>query len=63
MPLVVKLNDSAIQAIEAILKHGNDAIVYRYKEGVVVSEQTRKTIYRTAQRDAHGEGNQSHSEK
>ena len=50
MPLVVELDKNAREAIEAILKRGNDAIVYRSKDGVVVSEQTRKTVYRTNQR-------------
>lgn len=57
--MVVKINDTAIKAIESILNRGNDAIVYRNKNGVVVSEQTRKTIYRTAQRAEQDKGNQS----
>lgn len=61
--MVVKISDSAVQAIEAILKRGNDAIVYRCKDGVVVSEQTRKTIYRTAQRAEQDKGNQSQNGK
>ena len=57
--MIVKINDDAIRAIEAILKRGNDAIVYRYKDGVVVSEQTRKITYRTVQRAEQDKGNQS----
>ena len=40
----------AIAAIEAILKRGNDAVVYRNKDGVVVAEQSRTIKYRAAQR-------------
>ena len=48
--MTVKLDEAAKTAIEAILKRGNDALVYRSKDGVVVSEQSRKTVYRTTQR-------------
>lgn len=47
---MIRLNNQAIEAIEAILKHGNNAIVRRDKSGVVVSEQTVKIKYRTSQR-------------
>lgn len=43
--MVVKLNDSAKEAIEAILKRGNNAIVRRKGDDVVVMEEKRKTVY------------------
>lgn len=45
----VKLNGKSIEAIEAALKKGCDVWIYRDKRGVVISEQTRKTVYRTTQ--------------
>ena len=56
--MIVRISESAIQAIETILKRGNDAVVYRNKDGVVVAEQTRKITYRTAQSSGR-QGNQS----
>lgn len=47
----VKLDMEAITAIETALKNGNDVWIYRQKTGVVVASQTRKTIYRTVQRN------------
>jgi hypothetical protein len=55
--LNVTITDDAIKAIETILRRGNDAVVYRNKDGVVVAEQTRKITYRTAQRSERGQGN------
>lgn len=43
--LVVKVDSNAIAAIEAILKRGNNAIVRRKGDGVVVMEEKRKTVY------------------
>lgn len=45
----VKLDRAAIDAIEAALNTGKDIWIYRNKTGVVISAQTRKTLYRTAQ--------------
>ena len=45
----VKLNRAAIDAIEAALNKGKDVWIYRSKSGVVISSQTRKTLYCTAQ--------------
>ena len=50
----VKISDDAIRAIETILRRGNDALVYRNKDGVVVAEQTRRIQYRTAPRGGQG---------
>lgn len=41
----VKLDDSAKAAVEAILKRGNDAIIRRKGQGVIVLEEKRKTVY------------------
>ena len=54
----MRISESAIQAIETILKRGNDAVVYRNKDGVVVAEQTRQIKYRTVQSSGR-QGNQS----
>ena len=45
--MVVTLTEQAIATIEMILKHGNDAVVYRNKDGVVIAEQSRTIKYRT----------------
>ena len=45
----VQLDRNAIEAIEFALNKGLDVWIYRNKTGVVVSSQTRKTLYRTAQ--------------
>lgn len=44
----ITLDKAALAAIEDILNRGRDCIIYRQKDGVVVSEQTRKVIHRTA---------------
>ena len=41
----VKLDDNAKAAVEAILKRGNDAIVRRKGNGVIILEEKRKTVY------------------
>lgn len=43
--MVVKVDSNAVAAIEAILKRGNNAIVRRKGDGVVVMEEKRKTVY------------------
>ena len=43
--MVVKLDDSAKAAVEAILKRGNDAIIRRKGDRVIVLEEKRKTVY------------------
>ena len=43
--MVVKVDDNAKAAIEAIIKRGNDAIVRRKGNSVVVIEEKRKTVY------------------
>ena len=48
--MTVKVTKEAITAIEEILRHGKDALVYRSKDGIVVAEQSRTTKYRTVQR-------------
>lgn len=49
--MIVKVTDEAVRKIEEILKHGNDAVVYRRKDGIVVAEQSRKIRYSTDQRN------------
>lgn len=43
--MTIKLDDGAKEAIEAILKRGNDAIIRRKGNGVIVLEEKRKTVY------------------
>jgi hypothetical protein len=43
--LIVKIDGNAVAAIEAILKRGNNAIIRRKGDGVVVMEEKRKTVY------------------
>lgn len=46
--MLVKVDGNAVAAIEAILKRGNNAIVRRKGNGVVVMEEKRKTVYEPA---------------
>lgn len=41
----IKLDDNAKAAVEAIIKRGNDAIVRRKGNGVIILEEKRKTVY------------------
>lgn len=43
--MIVKVDENAKEAIEAILKRGNNAIVRRKGESVIVMEEKRKTVY------------------
>lgn len=43
--MVIRLDDKAKAAIEAILKRGNDAIVRRKGDSVIVLEEKRRTVY------------------
>ena len=43
--MVVKVDENAKEAIEAILKRGNNAIVRRKGDSVIVMEEKRKTVY------------------
>ena len=43
--MIVKIDGNALAAIETILKRGNNAIVRRKGDGVVVMEEKRKTVY------------------
>ena len=45
------LGSQAVEAIETILKRGNNAIVKRSKNGVTISEEYQKIKYRTTQSD------------
>lgn len=42
---MVKLDDSAKEVIEAILKRGNDAVVRRKKDGFIILEESKKIKY------------------
>ena len=42
------LNDRAVEAIEAILKKGDKAVVQRSKDGVLIMSEHRKIQYSTA---------------
>ena len=43
--MIVKIDENAREAIEAILKRGNNAIVRRKGDSVIVMEEKRKTVY------------------
>lgn len=43
--MIVKVDENAREAIEAILKRGNNAIVRRKGDSVIVMEEKRKTVY------------------
>lgn len=43
--MIVKVDGNAVAAIEAILKRGNNAIVRRKGDGVIIMEEKRKTVY------------------
>ncbi len=41
----IKLDDKVMAAVEAILKRGNDAVIRRKGDSVIVLEEKRKIIY------------------
>ena len=41
----VKLDDKAKAAVEAILKRGNDAVIRRKGDSVIVLEEKRRIVY------------------
>lgn len=43
--MIVKVDENAKEAIEAIMKRGNNAIVRRKGDSVIVMEEKRKTVY------------------
>ncbi len=43
--MAVKIDDKVIAAVEEILKRGNDAVIRRKGDSVVVLEEKRKIIY------------------
>ena len=43
--MIVKVDENAKEAIDAILKRGNNAIVRRKGDSVIVMEEKRKTVY------------------
>ena len=43
--MIVKVDENAREAIEAILKRGNNAIVRRKGDSVIVLEEKRKNVY------------------
>ena len=43
--MIIKLDDKVKEAVEAILKRGNDAVVRRKGDNVIVMEEKRKTVY------------------
>lgn len=42
----VKLDAKAAETIERILKRGNDAVVRRRKDAVIILEEQRQIIYK-----------------
>ena len=44
----VKLDDKVKEAVEAILRRGNDAVIRRKGDGVIVLEEKRKIVYNPA---------------
>jgi len=45
--LIVKLNNDAVTAIEAILKKGDKAVIQRNGSDVIIMAEKRKVEYRT----------------
>ena len=43
--MTVKLSEAAIKAVEEILRRGNNAVIRRKGEDVVICEEKRKTVY------------------
>ena len=43
--MAIKLDENVRMAIEAILKRGNDAVVRKKGDGVIVLEEKRKIVY------------------
>ena len=43
--MTVKLSEAAIKAVEDILKRGNNAVIRRKGEEVIIFEEKRKTVY------------------
>lgn len=41
----VRIDESASKVIEAILKRGNDAVIRRKKDGIVIFEESKKIQY------------------
>lgn len=41
----VKLDDQVKEAVEAILHRGNDAVIRRKGDGVIVMEEKRRIVY------------------
>lgn len=41
----VRIDESANKVIEAILKRGNDAVIRRKKDGIVILEESKKIQY------------------
>ncbi len=41
----VEINEDAILVIQAILKRGNDVLIRRKKDGIVILEESKKIQY------------------
>ena len=41
----VEINDEAISVIQTILRRGNDVIIRRKKDGIVIMEESKKIQY------------------
>ena len=41
----VEINEEAILVIQAILKRGNDVLIRRKKDGIVILEESKKIQY------------------
>lgn len=41
------MTEQGIQAIEAILRRGNDAVVRRKGDGYIILEEKKKIVYRS----------------
>ena len=44
--MAVKIDIQVIAAVEEILKRGNDAVIRRKGDGVIVLEEKRKIVYK-----------------
>ena len=43
--MAVKIDDNVKTAVETILRRGNDAVIRKKGDGVVVLEEKRKIVY------------------
>lgn len=57
--MIVKLNSDAVSAVELILKRGNNAVVKRNGQDIIVMEEKREISYRHQPNRGLGKSNGS----